>query len=179
MTERRVCMIDSETTGLGPDRQIWEFAVVAEGFEQVWVVTDVDMRGADPKSLAMNGFYERHDTTQGISAGSVRYSSEEHVAGELWEMLNGCTVVAAIPEFDLVPLAAMLRRHGLEPSWHYRTRCAEALTVGYLGTDPGGLIQCMAALEIDYPEADRHSALGDARAVARIWAEIGPGGRRR
>ena len=168
---RPVVWADTETTGVGPDRRIWEIAAIRGSRERAWVVTDVDLTAADPDSLKFGGFYDRHSSlaTGPDAVSGTRYLHEADVAREVAEFLDGCTVFAAIPEFDLVPLAAMLRRHGLEPSWHYRSRCIESMTVGYLGEDVGGLQDCVRALGLDPMDYAGHTALGDARMVRDCW----------
>jgi hypothetical protein len=171
---RDVAFLDTETTGVGPDRRIWEIAVIRGTRERVWVVTDVDLTSADPDSLKFGGFYKRHSAlaTGPDEVSGTRYLHEADVAREVAAHLDGCTVFAAIPEFDLVPLAAMLRRHGQEPSWHYRSRCIESFVAGRFGEDVGGLQQCVKALHLDPADYAGHTALGDARMVRDCWLMV-------
>ena len=168
---------DTETTGVGPDRRIWEIAAIRGSRERVWVVTDVDLTAADPDSLKFGGFYDRHSSlaTGPDEVSGTRYLHEADVAREVAEFLDGCTVFTAIPEFNLVPLAAMLRRHGLEPSWHYRTRCIESFVAGCLAEDAGGLQDCVRALGLDPADYAGHTALGDARMVRDCWLMVRTG----
>ena len=61
---RPVCSVDTETTGLHWSREAWEIGIVkrwpdGKVQEASWFL-DVDLRRADPKSLEIGGFYERH-----------------------------------------------------------------------------------------------------------------------
>lgn len=174
---RDICWIDSETTSVGPGRRIWEFAAIKGTTERVWVVTDVDLSVADPDSLEFGGFYDRHSSmATGVDeVTGTRYLHEADVAREVAAFLADCTVYAAVPEFDLVPLASMLRRHGLEPTWYYRTRCIESFVAGNLAQDVGGLQQCIKALGLDPADYAGHTALGDARMVRDCWLMIWAG----
>jgi len=171
---RPVVWADSETTSLAPTRRIWEFAAIKGAEEQVWVVADVDLELADPKSLEFGDFYQRHPVWGEPPPGS-RVVDEATAAREINGFVAGATMVTAIPEFDLVPLAAMMRRHGLEPSWHYRTRCVESFVAGCLAEDAGGLQDCVRALGLDPADYAGHTALGDARMFRDCWLMVRTG----
>ena len=146
--------LDTETTGLDPDRhEIWELAyAVDDGPIQSGIMFH-SLRHADPKALAMNGYWER---SKGVSPDewadleiSVRFAME------------GATLVGANPAFD----AAFLRaRWGVTP-WRYRTLDIESYAMPLFGwNEPRGLKDIAAHLRDvngeDIPKPD-HSAAGD------------------
>ncbi len=65
-----LCFIDTETTGIHPDRQVWEIAMIrredSREQEAVFFV-DVDLKLADPFGLKIGGFYDRHPAGRWLS----------------------------------------------------------------------------------------------------------------
>lgn len=181
MSDRPKVFADTETTGRGHLRRPWEIALIYEDghfrTEQTFVVTNIDLTDAEPEALAMNGFHDRHRTeldiqTHGSGAADVTYAPEADVAGMLHKILTGVEWIGAQPQFDTECVAAMLRRHGFEPAWHYRLRDCESMTQGFLRRSVGGLQDCARALGVPVNKSQVHSALGDARLVEQIWRKI-------
>lgn len=182
--QRPVVWADTETTRIDFRRRPWEIALIYDDghfrTEQTFVVTDIDLSAADPDSLAMNGFYDRHRTeaqaydlaTPRAARPDITYAPEGDVAAMLHQILQSVEWVGAQPAFDTECVAAMLRRHGLQPSWHYRLRCIESETEGFLRRSVGGLQDCARALGVPVDKTQVHSALGDARLVEQIWRKI-------
>ncbi|MEV6555898.1 3'-5' exoribonuclease [Nocardia sp. NPDC051756] len=181
--------LDTETDGVHPDRKAWEVAMVRRdehGQRETQFFVDIDLTTADPFGLKIGRFYDRHPLGRQVSAAS----GNDSAAGEAWEeadwrarvlpknqaamriarWTHGAQIVGAVPNFDTETLAAMLRRHGLCPSWHHRLRCVESLSAGHFGREVGGLSDCAAAFEIEHPAA--HTAMGDALTAMAIWDRV-------
>jgi hypothetical protein len=178
VTGRRRLWLDTETHRLPPGQRPWEIALIEDVggavSERVIVVLDIDLTDADPKSLAMNGFHDRHPLGiefVGYTAG-VMYLPAADAAAALDLCTADAEIVAAQPGFDLEGIAALLREHGFRPRWHYRTRCIESETAGFLQRDVGGLQDCAKQLGIPVDPTAVHSALGDARLVRGCWEHI-------
>ena len=182
MTPTKLCFIDTETTSLRPARQPWEVAIISRdhtGRSEYLERLDVDITKADPAALAVSGFYDRHPrgmVIAGISDsvdwwGPVDTYDDHHmrVAVDIAAATHGATIVGANPSFDTETLDRFLRRRGILPSWHYRIIDITSLTWGDFGRPVGGLDGCAVALGLEWPEGDRHTALGDARMCERIW----------
>ena len=163
--------LDTETTGLDPDRhEIWELAYAVDDGPIHSGVMFHSLRHADPKALAMNGYWDRtRDATP---------KAWQQLENGARTALEGATLVGANPAFD----AAFLRaRWGVAP-WRYRLLDVEAYAMGALGYDqPKGLKDIAATLAIgegfDIPSPD-HSAAGDVAtlrachlALRKIYAE--------
>lgn len=60
-----VAFVDTETTGLDPDRhKIWEVALITpNGDEHVWQFP-IDEMAADPAALDIGRYWERHWSTE-------------------------------------------------------------------------------------------------------------------
>jgi len=170
-----VAFIDFETTGLDPDRHvIWELAVIVDGVEHCWQqkLNVGQLVAADPVSQKMTRFESRYHATTALTVanslgGGDRFS----------ELTQGRHLVGAIPSFD----EERIRRQWVErfgwPTagfpWHYHIVDVEALAIGALAAqgwrvDPPWESEDLSrALEVPMiSDADRHTALGDAR-----WAK--------
>jgi hypothetical protein len=182
-----LAFVDTETTGVHPDRRVWEVAVIRRDergeFTFLWQVNDVDLSNADPFGLKVGGFYERHVSVTGGWDGPfddypVMYRPEVEVARGVEQATRGAHLVGVVPSFDADCLDKMLRRHRLLPAWHYHLVDVEAMAAGWLRSGPPWRSDDLSrACEVDPPnEQDRHTALGDARWAMRWYdALTGPG----
>ncbi len=152
--------LDTETTALHAGRRAWEVAMIrvephlpedTPGMRRgvSFFVGDVDLTGADPMSLRVGGFYDRHPLYLGGRSPSPERSwvqrdpldpsrpgprvlTESQAARVVAEWTHGAHLVGAVPSFDAEVLDRMLRHHRLVPAWHYHLIDVEALMVGYL-----------------------------------------------
>ena len=189
-----LCFIDTETTGVHPDRRVWDVAIIRRDGrgerELVLQVDDVDLSNADPFGLRVGHFYERHvDYSDSDAMAAV----ERNVARTVEEWTRGAHLVGLVPSFDADCLDPMLRRHQFIPAWHYHVIDVEAMAVGYLeamrrfnvginGKDadpirpPWRSDDLSLACNVEPPSEDeRHTALGDARWAMR-WYDALTGG---
>lgn len=172
-----VVFIDTETTGLEPDRhEVWEIGLIRgdTGEEIQWAIRP-DLSKADPGALRINRFYERVPAS---------WSSPHYVAERLAILTAGKHLVGAVPSFDAAFLERFLRRYGQAPAWHYHLVDVEALAVGRLTAmvtheagiplrPPWDSRALSRALGIpEQPAADKHTALGDARWAKAIYDKV-------
>lgn len=146
MTTSPIVFLDTETTGLHPDRRAWEIAMIRRdefGERDITIqVSDVDLSHAEPKGLQIGGFYERHaayrpdaDNIAGrpfVAGSDTFWMTESQAATEVEQWTRGAHLVGAVPDFDARTLDPMLRRHGLIPAWHHHLMDIEAMAVGWL-----------------------------------------------
>jgi hypothetical protein len=112
-------------------------------------------------------------------------------AALLWcRWTHGAHVIGAVPNFDTEVMAAASATSGLLAGHHYHLADIENLITGYLRgrlkfdqtLDPGERErmerlsvppwksdELLAEVGVSIPESERHTALGDARAVERAW----------
>lgn len=183
-----LCFIDTETTGVHPNRQVWEIAMIRRddmGERCLSMFVDVDLSEADPFGLSVGRFYERHpygrllSSSQGTQLFADRASTQSAAAERVATWTHGAHLVGAVPNFDAETLAALLRAHGLIPAWHYHLIDVEALAVGALAAGgrevgpPWKSDELSRALGVE-PASDeeRHTALGDARWAMRLYDAI-------
>ena len=142
-----LAFIDTETTGVHPDRRVWEVAIIRRDddgeTERLIQVRDVDLSSADPFGLKVGGFYDRHAQygpqakTQDEADARGDLMTEQQAAFHVERLTRGAHLVAAVPSFDAGCLDPMLRRHGLIPAWHYHLIDVEAMAVGWLAAQQG------------------------------------------
>lgn len=188
-----LAFIDTETTGLDPDRhEIWEVAVILRpgtaahahsdrpmdypDEEIVWQLP-VDLGRADPIALNIGRFHERRkDSTQLVTPADF---SEEFV-----EMTRSAHLVGAVISFDAERLWRLLRANGQCPMWHYHLIDVEALAAGYIAGRPGDAggtpnheppwksEDLSHAVGVNPDDFDRHTALGDAQWARAIYDAV-------
>lgn len=180
--------LDTETTGLDRERhQVWEIGAIVRtadvgDVEYHWMLRP-DLRTADPARLRIGRYYERMGVLRGsYPAGSAwrvkhpdgtgTYAADE-VAADLARLLDGVTLVGAVPDFDAEILRRWLRRNGQAGTWHYHLVDVETLAAGELRQPPPwSLDDLLAEYDLVYDEADRHTALGDARMVRDLYDAV-------
>lgn len=196
-----ICFVDTETTGVHNRRIPWEVAVIRrnpDGTETEWqTFLGVDLSDADQFGLKVGRFWERHPMGRWVSGADGSKLSDsswawtvaaglmgaQEAAMRFARLTFGAHVVGAVPDFDTVTMDPRLREAGLMPVHHYHLIDIETLAVGFLvGRDrkridpPWSSDELFAAFGIDVPAEDRHTAMGDARAVMRLYDAIMAGG---
>lgn len=187
METRTLCFIDTETTSLRPDRQAWEIAVIARqpgqpDAEHTWFIhsKELDLANADLGSLRIGRFFERHPHYRRGPHATCEVMTEQTALARVEEITRGAHLVGAVPSFDAEVPATRMRAHGICPSWHYHLQDFETLIAGYLFGQgkpvpelPWRSDDLSRLIGVEPPgEADRHTALGDARWAARVWDAV-------
>jgi len=187
----RIVFLDTETTGLSLDDEIWEFAAIvrepdgAEWNYHLFIQHDVQRCNTLPEP-----FLTDHQNRFPISDDPHWHPDvwmREAAAHEIAKVLSGRPhIVGAVPNFDTERIAILLRRFGLEPDWHYHLIDVEALAVGWLNgvaaravdearmdgreappldrsrtAPPWDSNAISRAVGVDPDAYDRHTALGD------------------
>lgn len=191
-----LCFIDTETTGVHPDRKVWEVAMIRRDGDREQIAdffVDVDLSQADLFGLNIGQFYDRHPAGRWFSnqggptelpkgSNSGRHLDRETAARIVARFTHGAHLVGAVPNFDTETLAPLLREQGYLPAWHYHLIDVEALAVGYLAGRfsrrpadslpwKSDEISTMCGVEPATDE-ERHTALGDARWAMRLYDAI-------
>ncbi|MEX0727704.1 MAG: exonuclease domain-containing protein [Planctomycetaceae bacterium] len=156
----RIAIIDVETTGLNPfgyDRVV-EIAIISMtmdgSFQREFATLINPIRDIGPTSI------------HGISSSDVISAPKfEQVASHILKALNGCVALAAHNvKFDHSFLVAEFQRFG-----HSLPECPMLCTLRMSGG--GNLGSCCALFGIEEP-LQAHSALHDARATAKLLAQL-------
>ncbi len=174
----KLAFLDTETTSLNRrTRQAWDIAYILresgrpDAEHQMFV--GVDLNKADPMSLKIGGYYDRHPSPFGNWCGGDGAVSETAAAKKIAEDLRDAIIVGAVPSFDEETLANLLRQNWLAPTWHYHLVDVESLAAGALQLPPRwDFDSILDAYGLTYDEADRHTALGDARMVRDLYDAV-------
>jgi DNA polymerase III epsilon subunit-like protein len=188
----RLVFLDTETTGLDSDRhEIWEIGAIvrdddpeSDDAEWHWQIRP-SLRTADATGLRIGRYYERIEVAATLP-GSARliaapagnatagmWMESREVAAMLAPLLDGATLIGAVPDFDARFLGRFLRRHHQAPTWHYHLVDVETLAAGALHQPPPWRFDdLLAAYGLTYDEADRHTALGDARMARDLYDAV-------
>jgi hypothetical protein len=192
-----VVFLDTETTGVHENRQVWEVGMIVrpdhedpDDQDEIHFFVEVDLSEADPFGLRVGKFYDRHplgkylsnrDSPQKMTPGdSAKYLMKEQAAHVVAQATHGMHVVGAVPNFDTETLAPLLRGEWLTPAWHYHLIDIEALMVGFIRGHlqqpidlPWTSSSLSAAVGVEMPsEEDLHTAMGDARWAMRVYDRI-------
>lgn len=173
-----LAFVDTETTGLNPVlHEIWEVALIVRDHDEPacngehhWFLP-VSLQNADEKALEIGRFHERYSSAMVTPI----YEALPAIA----KMTAGCHLVGAVPSFDEERLRRLLSAHRVKHSWHYHLIDIEAVMLGYLAGIgvkvplPWKSTDLAERLGIASPSVeDRHTALGDARWVERIYDAV-------
>ncbi|NEW49376.1 hypothetical protein GV792_04870 [Nocardia cyriacigeorgica] len=171
------------------------------GERELSMFLDINLSTADPFGLKVGRFYDRHPFGQYLAGATDSAHVDPwhpggavdpgYAADVVARWTHGAHIVGAVPNFDTEVLAAMLREHGLTPAWHYHLIDIEALMVGWLhgAAAPAKAVMPQSVREVlglpwksddltaaigvePTPEAERHTALGDARWAMRVYDAI-------
>lgn len=146
-----------------PDQE-WSSFVTAD---------DLNLGDADLMSLKIGRYYERHPAARGGLGLGERVLSERGALGQVESWTRGALVVGAVPNFDADVLGTRMRANSLLPAWHYHLIDVETLAAGAMKlTPPWNFDQVLAAYGLTYDEADRHTALGDARMARDLYDAV-------
>lgn len=175
-----IVFLDTETTSLRHDRRVWDIGLITRQdggveFEHQWFVDcdDLDLGNADLMSLKIGKFYDRHPQARGIEPEWGEVQDEDEVLAAVERLTRGATIVGAVPWFDTDVLGQRMRANGDCPSWHYHLVDVETLAAGRLRKPPPwGFDDLLAEYGLTYDEADRHTALGDARMVRDLYDKV-------
>lgn len=172
--------LDTETTGLSLDDDIWEVAAIRrepngeEHTLHLFVEHDRAKCARLPERFRED-HYDRYRDHRALS--------KEQAAYQLAVLFGDDKphIVGAVPNFDTERIARLMTVHGYKSErWHYHLIDVENLAVGYLAAR-GGVLDCHPPWKSDIiaelvgvtiSEEERHTALGDARWAMRIYDAV-------
>lgn len=188
----RLIFLDTETTGLDPDRhEVWEVGYIVRDedhrdVEAVWQIAPAHLERADPYALRIGRFWERRAKPEppGIESFAAQGRAERFAA-----LIDGATIVGAVPDFDVRFLTKWLALYRLPWTAHYHLCDVENLAVGFLAGEiarahtvtmyradlivpPWSSEALSSALGVKIRDEDRHTALGDARWARDLYDAV-------
>ena len=169
MTERKLIVVDIETTGLDSNRhQIIEICAIDltakdHEFYMAPHVSTTALAAADYEALAVNRYFERRVPKSMLTPEETTASY-----GQLGELLYGNTFAGSNPAFDAQFLARITGA-----VWHHRLADVAAYAAPGFQLAPNqlvGLDEICRRLGVVNDEP--HSARGDARATAECFRKL-------
>lgn len=158
-----LCFLDCETTSLArpfspTPGEIWEVGLILrdqDGEAEYRWLLPVTLEHANPKSLDIGGFHDRHpqgDRWAGPGPDDLVLDLAAFCA-DFAALTDGAHLVGNVVSFDEERLAALLMAHGVQPTWHYHLIDSESMAAGYLAG--------MATVVTEYgiPHDDDHRRL--------------------
>ena len=191
-----VIFVDTETTGLDPDRhEVWDIALIEDdGTEHEWHIRPAHPDRADPGALRITNFYSRTAAKEWRwleQIGPDKPRDAYSAASEIALLTANKHLVGAVPWFDAAFLSKFLLTRGQREAWHYHMIDVETLAVGWLAGGAGRLWSPEKAeppretyqppwnsnglsltLGVKTPDEDRHTAIGDARWAKAIYEKV-------
>lgn len=186
--------LDTETTGLGLDDDIWEFAAIRrdpDGDTTTWhchITHSLDKAARLPDEFRAD-HDARYRPDDAITPAELAYLLVTVVFAVPVDTPYDLRphVIGAVPSFDTTRLELLLRRHDhVRPPWHHHIQDVETLALGYIAAmgrstvinrftgyawrvPPIDSEQLSALLGVDPNLYEGHTALGDARWAMAIW----------
>jgi hypothetical protein len=158
--------------------------------EYSWLIRP-DLTTAEPAGLRIGRYYQRIGDLADAPFGAAlitmggpdepylaglpqeRQASADEIAARVASLLDGATIVGAVPDFDDRHLRRFLRRHNQAGTWHYHLVDVETFAGGLLGlAPPWDFDTLLGEFGLTYDEAARHTALGDARMVRDLYDKV-------
>lgn len=180
---------DAETLSTLYGTQVWEMALLLVGEGEIigrypWMVrrSDLNLDLADPESLEVNRFHQRHPEGDNYIPGNrpaPLLFREREVFDELAELTRGRLVAyGSNPAFDKARTEIRAAQLGVELSWHYHPVDLVSMSMGWLDgrglpyPEPQKSHDFSLALGVDPARFARHTALGDCEWTYAWWRAI-------
>lgn len=194
--------LDTETTGLTLDDDIWEFAAIRREKDGIETEHHLFVEH-DPAKCAKlpDSFREDHyrrfpgaDST-GCAGRGRGVVTRDHAAGYVEKLTEDRPhIVGAVPNFDTERLSLLLDRRGCRWGGHYHLIDVENLAIGWLAhqwrgyadspneeaaakarlatSPPWNSDDISRAVGVEPPTDERHTAMGDARWARALYDAI-------
>jgi hypothetical protein len=166
-----IVFLDTETTGLALDDEVWDFAAVRREPDGSLFSMHTYVRHDPAKAARLpESFRDDH----GARFDAARAMSPADFAGWVRPLFEGRPhLVGAVPDFDVRHLRRLLGTNGYDDPWHYHLIDVETLAVGFLAGRayltgertpalPWDSDELSRALGVEPPgDGVRHTAMGD------------------
>lgn len=176
----KLIFLDTETTGLDPEmHEVWEVGAIVREYDDYgtsiddeelhWFLPLFNFQYADPFALDIGKFWDRYRWPD-PQAYSDTYMSEW--CRMFMQLTKGAYIVGAVPNFDIERLDRLCKRYGYRLFNHYHLVDVEAMCAGYLREAPPWKSEDIfgkLGMDMESREAEKHTALGDARVVRDVY----------
>lgn len=171
----RIAFVDTETTGLSLDDEIWEFAAIVREEDGSETTCHMFIEHDPAKCNRLPRDFLADHRARFPQSSSPQWHDDvvpqEDAAMTIAALLgdNKTHIVGCVPNFDTERLALLLRRFGMEPRWHYHLLDVENLAVGWLNGVAARAIDEAKMRGEEPPRLDRSRTLPpwDSEAISR------------
>jgi hypothetical protein len=178
--------LDTETTGLTLEDDIWEFAAIRRESDGSQFEHHYFLQHDTQKCVRLPEAFLADHQLRFPASHDGKWHPDTIRPWRLAEVLGQLTddrphVVGAVPNFDTERLERLAAREKYPaPRWHYHLIDVETLAVGRLCAEPINPIELpwdsddlSRACGVEPPgEGERHTAMGDARWAMRLYDAI-------
>lgn len=182
-----ILFMDTETTGLSLDDDIWEFAAIRREEDGTETEHHLFIHHDERKCRELPDSFRKDHLSRW--PGAERATPRGYAARFVQDLTaDRPHIVGAVPNFDTERLTRLLGTHGCRWGGHYHLIDVENLAVGYLhgrrfdesGEQewsnaikdvglPWSSDELSRALGVEPPTDQRHTAMGDARWVRAMY----------
>lgn len=131
-----LAFLDMETTGLQPDADVWEYALIRRdpGSLDVEHHAYVQHDPAKCRALPEPFLSDHHARYPRVSCGELAGLHPRDAVDALEHLTRGAVIVGAVPSFDVEHLTRMVQTRvpGARGRWHYQLVDVEAIATGHL-----------------------------------------------
>lgn len=169
--KRPLFILDTETTGLSDEAEVWDVAWLRVNPDGTYVGKQsflwIDLMAADPMALAVGHFWERSPQSPVRGSTSPAFSTPASVALEIFRDSHDCTLAGIVPSADQTWVKRLLREQGWPVPWHYKIMDIHTFATGMITGTTGqdathwSTEQVCEALGLKSDGPDRHTAWGD------------------
>jgi hypothetical protein len=191
-----IVFLDTETTGLSIEDDIWEFAAVRREDDGSEAELHLFIEHSPLKCTRLPASFLADHQKRFPAAGASKWHEDVVTRGEAAKLIDGFFqerprvvgqerphVVGAVPNFDTERIARLCGEwfDDWRAPWHHHLIDVENLAVGYLAAKgeavplPWHSDALSARLGITAPRDERHTAMGDVRWAMRIYDAVTSG----
>lgn len=173
-----IVFLDTETTGLTDQDEIWEFAAIRReaGKPDEHLSFFIEHYLERAKQLPPK-FREDHDNRYKFDGwANSKVDSVDLIHNILRDRAH---IVGAVPSFDTGFLTRLYAEVGREPNWHYHLIDVENLVVGYLAAKWGKPVEppynsndLSLCVGVNPDDFERHTAMGDVLWAKAIYDQV-------
>lgn len=126
-----VAFVDTETTGLGRDSEVWEFAAIIRRGDGSESTVHLHIEHNRTKAFDLPERFFR-DYSDRFGRNGMRPYTRAGAASIISAALHGVHIVGVNPAFDARLLEDLLADVGIEPGWNYHLVDLSPITIGVL-----------------------------------------------
>lgn len=170
-----ICFLDTETTGLSLDDDIWEFAAIRREIDGTETAHQFFIEHNRSKCDKLpDSFKADHKLRFDLNIAFT----QKYAAYKIHEITDGAHIVGALPSFDAQRMEILLGSNRIKSGWHYHLINIEDIAIGWLAAKgiqvgiPWKSDAVSLLCGVEPPDKERHTAMGDVLWVRHWYDKI-------